>query len=519
LNASQEAGAWLYDNRKKAMLAHIGVGTIDQALLSILSAKHQSLRLLGLNRKVLIVDEVHAYDSYMNELLCNLLKFHSALGGSAILLSATLPQILRKKFIESFAEGLNLEFPGMSKTDYPLFTVVSGKDFNEIPVKSSDFFKKEVKIMPVDEEQKVLKLIEDAVKNNKCVCWVRNTVYDAIKGYKKITEKYKETPVIIFHSRFILGDRLKIENEVLRLFGQNSNASDRAGKIVIATQVVEQSLDIDFDYMISDMAPIDLIIQRAGRLCRHKRDMDGNRIENSDKRGFPEMAVYMPSLEGKKTDKWFSDVFPKAAYVYPHHGELWLAAEWLLKNKKIIMPDDAREMIEYVYGAKSEIKIPKVFERIENKAGGNDRARAGQAHYQKLKFDEGYTANMYNWPDEEQTVTRLGEPTTTIRLAKWENNILVPFFNQTNRNDWHLSQVSVYKYAVAYEDEQYRNDIDRVKSNMSDKGRYCVLIPLSENGPGLWKGFAMNAEKEKVTIYYSHKIGLYWKEGDADESD
>lgn len=518
MNASQEAGAWLYDNRKKALLAHIGVGTIDQALLSVLSAKHQCLRLLGLNRKVLIVDEVHAYDSYMNELLCNLLKFHSALGGSAILLSATLPLWLRKKFIESFAEGVNLEFSGELKTDYPLFTELSGKKFNEISVKPSNFFKKEVKIRTVFEEQETLKLIDDAVRNNKCVCWVRNTVYDAIEGYKKIAEKFGDAPAILFHSKFILGDRLKTENNIKRLFGENSGASDRVGQIVIATQVIEQSLDIDFDYMLSDLAPIDLIIQRAGRLCRHRRSKNGNRIEGPDQRGIPEMAVYMPSLEGKITEEWFSDMFPKAAYVYPHHGKLWLTADWLMKNKKIMMPDHAREMIEYIYGADNGKRMPQVFEKITNRADGNDKAKASMAHYQKLKFDEGYMATMHNWPDDEQAVTRLGESTVTLRLAKWENGVLVPLFSEQSGNEWHLSQVSVYKYAVACEDEQYRADIDKAKSNMPDKGKYCVLIPMVES-QGSWKGYAINNKREKVIICYNSKKGLSWEKGDANEFD
>src|SRR5690606_35007452 len=98
--------AWLADNRKKALLAQVGVGTIDQALLAILPVRHQSLRLLGLSRNILIVDEVHACDPYMHKLLQRLLEFHGAMGGSAILLSATLPANQRKQLVESFARHI-----------------------------------------------------------------------------------------------------------------------------------------------------------------------------------------------------------------------------------------------------------------------------------------------------------------------------------------------------------------------------------------------------------------------------
>jgi CRISPR-associated endonuclease/helicase Cas3 len=121
------APAWLADSRKKAFLADLGVGTIDQALLAVLTAKHQSLRLLGLASKVLIVDEAHAYDAYMQEELKRLLEFQAALGGSAIVLSATLPQATRRDLAASFAKGLGRAAPTLEMQCYPLVTLVSGE--------------------------------------------------------------------------------------------------------------------------------------------------------------------------------------------------------------------------------------------------------------------------------------------------------------------------------------------------------------------------------------------------------
>ena len=133
-SASDHCTAWLADSRKKALLAHVGVGTIDQALLGILPARHQSLRLWGLLGKVLIADEVHACDAYVTNLLKTLLKFHAAFGGSAILLSATLPQAQRAEFVTAFAEGAGFAAATVTETAYPLVTYLSPQGVHEIPV-------------------------------------------------------------------------------------------------------------------------------------------------------------------------------------------------------------------------------------------------------------------------------------------------------------------------------------------------------------------------------------------------
>src|SRR5206468_9255049 len=132
--ASCQCSDWLADNRKKALLAHVGVGTIDQALLAVLAARHQSMRLFGLCRKVLIVDEVHACDAYVHQLLCTLLRFHAALGGSAVLLSATLPARMRSELTGAFAESLGKPAERDLSTSYPLATHMTAEGLREHPV-------------------------------------------------------------------------------------------------------------------------------------------------------------------------------------------------------------------------------------------------------------------------------------------------------------------------------------------------------------------------------------------------
>ena len=150
------------------------------------------------------------------------------------------------------------------------------------------------------------------------------------------------------------GTGLGIEHTVLDKFDKNSTLEKRRGQILVATQVVEQSLDLDFDLMITDLAPMDLIIQRAGRLHRHNDPIKrGNR-------GTPRLIVLTPSLDGIPTAEWYSAMFPKGAYVYPHHGQLWLTARLLADRKKITMPDDARLLIEGVFSDDVQGKFRKL---------------------------------------------------------------------------------------------------------------------------------------------------------------
>lgn len=516
-NAQADAKAWLYDNRKKSLLAHVGVGTIDQALLAVLPARHQSLRLLGLHRKVLIVDEVHAYDSYMNKLLCTLLKFHAAEGGSVILLSATLPVCARKQFLSAYADGKGMGYDDkvVLSSDYPLVTRISGAEFRETAVSSPQELHRIVNVNLKHNVDDIVVMIKAIFESGKNVCWVRNTVFDAQNAYDILSEQLNTEQVILFHARYALGDRLAIEKNMIELFGKSSDARTRRGKVVIATQVVEQSLDIDFDYMVTDLAPVDLVIQRAGRLCRHARDSHGDRIDKKDERGTPELTVLAPALKADISKDWYKTVFPKAANIYEHHGQLWLTAKWLSDHKKFRMPQDARDMIEFVYGENIQCKIPESLQRQEDKAGGNDKARAGVGQFQALNLRTGYMPDSDKWLDDEKAPTRLGNITTTVRLARWDSEKLVPYAG----SDWRLSELSIARYWITKETDDHRKAIDDAKALMPDKGKYCVVIPLvaKEN---VFYGSAVNAGDKPITVIYDIKRGLRVQEqGDFDESD
>lgn len=512
-NAEEEAGAycalWLSDNKKKAFLASMAVGTIDQVLLAVLPSKHQALRLLGLGRGVLIVDEVHAYDPYQHTILCTLLQFHAAQGGSVILLSATLPQKTKQELLEAYARGLGVEAPSLSKMDFPMVTRFPAPPVNiENPVAASPAFSRKVQVELVHRQTEVLRAVEDARNEGACVCWVRNTVDDALGAYEKLKLFVPEDDLILFHARFVQGDRQRIEENVLNRFGKEGGFEERRAKVVIATQVIEQSLDIDFDLMISDLAPMEYLIQRAGRCCRHKRDYRPAGFEN------PHLIVFSPALNETPNAKWFSAFFPKASYVYPFHGVLWLTAKLLAAKGGFHLPDDARELVEYVHGAGCSDRVPAVFDDPDGRAYGKIMGDKSYATANVLKLDLGYQRTTFTWLDDVRYPTRLGEETTRFRLCHVKDGKIVPFYAHDDmRKAWALSELSVRSVKVS-KGEEFVDDrldalLEEAKATMPDRGKWCeVLIMQADAGQGWWTCYAVNTSEERVRVCYDSKYGL-----------
>jgi len=516
-SASGHCTAWLTDSRKKALLAHVGVGTIDQALLGILAVRHQSLRLWGLLGKVLIADEVHACDAYVTGLLKTLLKFHAAFGGSAILLSATLPQSQRAGLVTAFMEGAGYIAPEVADMAYPLVTHISTQEVRETPVAARPASQRMVRVDPLPDLHTSLERLRTTLQEGHCACWVRNTVADALAAYALWVKEISAENVILYHARFALTDRLHIGAEVLKRFSKESTAEDRRGRLVIATQVVEQSLDVDFDYMVTDLAPIDLIIQRAGRLKRHARDAQGNPIQGEDMRGEAVLGVLMPAADAQAGAGWYRAFFPRAAYVYTHHGQLWLTAHWLQAHGAFTMPDNAREMIEFVYADDAGERIPEGLQRNTTTAEGDAMADRSMAAFNSLYLDSGYEVTSTHWREDESTPTRLGEPTTTVRLARIVGGQLIPWAQDDADHLWELSQVTVRAARINGESDRYGPMIAVAKAQMKDRGKYCVVVPLEERD-GVWRGFALGPRGE-ITITYSPTTGLSTGEGEMDESD
>ncbi|WP_279152572.1 CRISPR-associated helicase Cas3' [Photobacterium iliopiscarium] len=469
--ATALCNAWLADSRKKALLATVGVGTIDQALLAVLPRKHQSLRLLGLHRKVLIFDEVHAADEYMFTLLESLLEQHLHHGGSAILLTATLSTEQRQKLVNIWLKAGQLPPHNLTCTsanDFPLATQVCLDPLKlviETPLKSRADVCREVTVTQLHTETACIETIVAAVKAGRCVAWIRNSVDDARVAYTNVkqaleTGQCDASPeqIILFHSRFTLADRKRIESQVLNSLSKKLDdgtviiGEQRQGKVLIATQVFQESLDADVDVMISDICPIDDLIQRAGRLHRHTRDINGQYYCGVDQRAAPVLYLHAPEWEEEPKVDWLSRDFRNTEYVYRSPGRLWLAQRKLIELSAIRMPSEARILIEAVYSEEARAQIPTALITKEDELIAEQCLKTGSAKSQLIDFQYGYCdSSQKRWSEDQYDIsTRFCDrETAQILVLKCnENGELVPW-QEDSCHAIALSTLSVAKLKYA----------------------------------------------------------------------
>ena len=447
--ASSACAAWIADDRRRSFLADIGAGTVDQALLSILPSKHQSLRLLGLMCSVLILDEVHAYDAYMQREIEALLEFQAGLGGSAILLSATLPKVVRRRLGDAFVGGLGTELPASALSlDYPLASVQARSSLQQFGVEGRADRARRLPVRFLRTVNEALDEVVQAANKGAAVLYVRNSVDDALEARSELLERGLDAESVdLFHARFALADRLAIEERVLTTFGKGSTAEKRRGKVLVATQVVEQSLDLDFDVLVTDLAPIDLLIQRAGRLWRHERGRRPVALE---------LLIVSPPAIPDADESWYKGFFPRAAYVYREYALLWMTAKVLEDEGAIDSPARLRSLIERVYAEDVEDQVPSGLAANVLETEGNDSAERGIANTATLKLTDGYTRRGVAWSKDLQTVTRIADDEqVTLRLARWHAGAWVPYAHDSAPNEpwraWRLSEVSVSKRRVSGE--------------------------------------------------------------------
>ena len=512
--ASAACAAWIADDRRRSFLADAGVGTVDQALLSILPGRHQSLRLFGLMRRVLILDEMHAYDSYMGREIETLLEFQAGLGGSAILLSATLPVALRKRFADAFVKGLGIDAKASDTPPpvaYPMATVSAADCQSSCGIPAWSKRSRNLPVRFLRSANEALSRVAQAASEGRTVLYVRNTVDDALEAYAHLKERNIEAEV--FHARFALADRLRIEESVTRDFGKTSGPRERVGehgrgKVLIATQVVEQSLDLDFDVLVSDLAPIDLLIQRAGRLWRHNRP---------DRKGHPELLVVGPEPLKDADSDWFSRALPKAAYVYQDHAKLWLTANTLEQAGAIDSPGELRNLIEAVYGEDAEKSVPDQLMSNLWESQGRAGADRSMAHINSLRLSKGYTRQSGAWDKDFRTPTRMvDDPQVTLRLARLHQGSLRAFAYESALNQpwraWRLSEVNVSARKINGElvPPHYDAAKQQAKADWTryDADKILVILEEDPSLDGTLCGLATARERNPVTVTYNSQTGL-----------
>ena len=259
------SSAW-FSQRRRPLLSPYGVGTIDQALFATLNVKHHFVRLWGLANRVVVLDEVHAYDTYTGELIEALLRWLKPLGCSVVLMSATLPQHKRDAMLRAW---------GIAPADVPELAYPRVLVASDTQVRGSSYPSRPlapIELHALDEElESIAHLANDLLRQGGCGAVIVNTVDRAQQLYLKLKDMVEDpAALMLFHARYPADERSARENAVLAAFGKTQTQPRQA--LLVATQVVEQSLDIDFDFLISDLAPMDLLLQRAGRLHRHERD-------------------------------------------------------------------------------------------------------------------------------------------------------------------------------------------------------------------------------------------------------
>ena len=328
---------------------------------------------MGFSKKVVIIDEVHAYDAYMSQYLQQALQWMGAYGVGVIMLSATLPATKRKELLESYLKGKNrlttLQSPcnveqSLNSSAYPLITYTNdtqikqfAPNFNEAINKS-----KKVAVHKINDDQ-LTSTVAKLINPTGVVGVIVNTVARAQKLAKLLATEFGDSMVELLHSGFIAPDRIAKEENLLATIGKSSNTRPRQ-KIIVGTQVIEQSLDIDFDVLISDLAPMDLLLQRLGRVHRHAH-------QRSAKHHQPQLFVL-----GCNHD-W--EFVPGSVTVY---GNYLLARTEYYLPKTINLPQDISPLVQKVYVQED---LPKLSAEKQSKYSDFDKQRNSKIKHKKDK--------------------------------------------------------------------------------------------------------------------------------------
>lgn len=315
---------WWFQGSKRALLCAQGIGTVDQGLIGVLNTRHGFLRLFGLSGRTVIFDEVHAYDTYTGGLIERLIAWLKVLGCRVVVMSATLPACQRQSLLQAWAGSAAVEPPAAS---YPRISWAVAGQQQAVGFAANRHQKVQVQSIPADLDALAVQAAGWASQGARVL-----VVVNKVARAQALFRRLAGTQAILFHARFPMRQRLEIEKEVLALFGPEGRA--KGGHVLVATQVAEQSLDIDLDVLITDPAPVDLVLQRQGRIHRHER-------ERPD--GFKEPVVYVGDLDQPIPSRGLS------SFVYSDWNVLRSVA-WLQAHRELSLPEDIDRAVQDVYG-------------------------------------------------------------------------------------------------------------------------------------------------------------------------
>ncbi len=415
---SDESG-FLHQSNKRAFLGSMSVATIDQILMGVLGIRHQFVRSFGTRKSVLILDEIHSFDAYMMGLIDQVLKGQHQAYSNVILLSATLPNSLKDKLIESYkGKSSNQTYPLISHTDLQgntqEFTLAGLEEASSKKVVMSQLWRSAT-LLPNAEQ---LNQVEGWVDAGAMVGIICNTVADAQRLYRQMKLSNVDMPIDLFHARYTFGDRKKLEDKVLHDYGKDAK---RKGRLLIATQVIEQSLDLDFDVLISQIAPIEFLMQRMGRLWRHDR-VQNELCPRTNSISKPLFITLVPDakISTETTTAQLKHHYQGSGYVYKNTRLLYRTEQYLQKEDVLDFPNCYRVAINYIHDLLAFPEEPKALECVAE----SFELQADGSHYTARQYSALQSKPLNDVDPRCALLTREGEMSVSVVLFNADGGML-----------------------------------------------------------------------------------------------
>lgn len=419
---------WAAEHATRYLAARVAVGTVDQAMLASLQVKHAHLRGSALSRSLLVVDEVHASDAYMTQVLKRLTDDHLKTGGYAMLMSATLGVRSRREWTDDALPSVS----AASAMPYPAVWV-RGEPVPRTSDQTGQPKRIQVNSVPTMEPAAAAEQAVMAARQEAHVLVIRNTVSKAMETWQAVQEAGAQSLLMqvrgdpaLHHSRFAAEDRALLDAAVEQALGKERSGR-QDGCIVIGTQTLEQSLDIDADFLITDLCPMDVLLQRVGRLHRH---------ELSRPTGFEtaQVTVLMPDrgLDRLVAPSFFNGLGAWEAGdgftgIYRDLAGLELTRRLIEGNTVWRIPDMNRTLVEgTTHPDRTEAIIAEKgasWERYHRQFGGTEAAAKMLAEINALDRNE-RLENLIFPASDEKVLTRLGEEGRVLVL---EPPLIGPF--------------------------------------------------------------------------------------------
>ena len=414
---------WVAESPKRFLAATIAVGTIDQALLGALKVRHAHMRHALLARSLLVVDEVHASDAYMTVLLEKLLQAHLKTGGQAMLLSATLGSTARSRYL-NIGHQKKLIQPSLTDACAVPYPAVSSRNASGIQLQQAARNPQHKTVHwatedAMDDPMRIATRAALAAAQGARILVVRNTVPAAVATLKALEQLalaqggdwlFKVNGVsTVHHSRYSRQDRPLLDKEVEAQLGKQRQ--DFKGRVIIGTQTLEQSLDIDADLLITDLCPMDVLLQRIGRLHRHVRP-DEERPE-----GFRQPRAWILTPAGNDLTPMLKRArnglgrFHDGGGVYPDLRMIEATKRLIEAQPSRQIPADNRVLVEHATHTDAlqaiEKKLGADWQKLGQAIEGDTSARRGLGHLHTLPYDDAFSDVTF--PDSDQKIaTRLG---------------------------------------------------------------------------------------------------------------